>query len=84
MWDHCKQKHDGIPGPDMHKDFQFRITGTFVDPLTREVAEAVRIVMAKAKINIRDMREGAAKGGIHLNINRKDEHFGPYSRKSFL
>ena len=86
MWDHCKEKHNATAGPDIENDYQFRITGVFIDALTREVAEAVRIIMAKAKDNIIDIdkREGAAKGGVIKNINRKDEIFGPYARKNIL
>ena len=82
MWDHWLDKHGTVPSLTPELDFQFRITATFADPLTREVSEACRIIMIKSGDLHIDKREGAAKGGVIVNINQKDEHFAPYNRKT--
>ena len=44
MWRHALEAHGGVIGPlNGLKDFSMKVTGTFKDPLTRILNEAVRI-----------------------------------------
>ena len=52
MWDHTIRSHGGIPSNNPRDEFQFRITGSYKDPLSRQQTEAVRILILKLKVNI--------------------------------
>lgn len=43
MWEHCVEKHGGVPGQDHHLDFEFTLLSTHRSPLERQIAEAIRI-----------------------------------------
>ena len=47
MWDHLVEEHGGVPGPDHHEDFTFRLLGSFRDSLSRQVNKAVRLEMVQ-------------------------------------
>ena len=84
MWDHTVLAHGGIPSVNPQDEFQFRITGSFKDPLTREQEEAVRIIFMIEKGTIKGERgEGMAPAGVITNLNRKEEHFNPIKRSRF-
>ena len=81
MWDHTVLAHGGVPSENPEDEFQFRITGSFKDPLTREQEEAVRIIFMIEKGNIKGERgEGMAPAGVITNLNRKEEHFLPLKK----
>jgi hypothetical protein len=79
MWDHVLEAHQGQVSGDHTRDFQFKITGQFRDPLTRELEESTQIIFARRNKNVCDRGQGRVYkiGGV---LNRKDEHFAPRAR----
>ena len=75
MMDHTDNVH---PGTDMNKsDYEFSLITTYRDPLTRQIAEAIRINEALEYNKYTDN-----KGEIIeiRSLNRKGEHFAPRER----
>jgi hypothetical protein len=79
MWDHAVNAHQGQVSLNITDDFQFRVTGQFRDPLTRELTESTRIIFARKNKDLNDTGQGRVYqiGGV---LNRKDEHFAPRVR----
>ena len=76
MYDHHSEAHpDDIK--DTQEDFRFQIIGTYRDPLTRQLMEAVKIKTALDKEVFRQKNRQT----IHIeSLNRRGEHFAPRER----
>ena len=76
MFDHSKEFHD-VPSSSMENDYSFSVLGSYRDPMTRQINEAVRI-------------NRALDLGIHTTVrwkdvpitslNRRGECFAPIER----
>ena len=81
MADHCD-----IDMKTITEHFEFRITGRFRDPLTRQIMEAVRIILSNNTgiipgdfiQNIRNININQK----YKSLNRRGEHFGPQLRNT--
>ena len=71
MWDHTEKVHQGIISDELSDDYNFRVAGSFRDPLSRQLDESVRIGMVTNLGRV---------GGVNKKcvlLNRKDEHYQP-------
>ena len=78
MWDHQLEAHGGDHSINPEADFAFNVVNSHKDPLTRQIAEAVKIQRAL------DSRTFQSSGNKILKIkplNRRSEHFAPQERK---
>ena len=74
MWDHTQVAHQGVISENMERDYNFRIEGSFKDPLSRQLDESVRIGMAT---NLGRGVGGGLGNRKCVLLNRKDEHYQP-------
>ena len=84
MWEHLKDCHPESIDQDNPKDldlpkrvFQFRVTGSFRDPLTRKLTEMIRIRMALYRGRIGGERSTKNQVIIKECLNSKEESFTP-------
>ena len=77
MWDHLVEEHGGVPGPDHHEDFTFRLLGSFRDCLSRQVDEAVRLEMVQLLGRVLGDRGEGVGGRTVKVLNGRGEYFQP-------
>ena len=78
MWEHSKEAHGG-PN-EFSKDYTFDVITNYRDPLSRQVAEALRIQRA---LNYGKHTESNGKEVQVISINRKGDFFSPLERNSY-
>jgi hypothetical protein len=76
MWDHSVNCHAGVISPNPADDYQFRVQGSFRDCLSRQLDEAVRIMMVENHGRVVGDR-GEGVGGVIVMLNRKEEFYQP-------
>ena len=88
MWEHMKSfhhelidKHDPGNYEKAHEVFEFRITGRYMDAMTRQITELVRIRMALNKGEIGGEKGEKKKVKILECMNSREEQFAPYERR---
>ena len=89
MWKHMKREHNELLGEgsfDPRESFRFKLTGSYRDPLTRQLTEMIRIRMANNRGFIVGEKGVKYRQIIGCCMNFKEENFAPYicgDRKRF-
>ena len=79
MWNHTKNIHRGVPGPNNGEDdYQMFLDGSFRDPLTRQVDEDVRMRVGVVEVARRRCKDRNCDINVQL-MNTRNEYFKPKS-----
>ena len=78
MWDHQLEAHGGDHRICLEEDFAFNVASSYKDPLTRQIAEAVKIRRA---LDSRTFQSSENKILRIKPLNRRSEHFAPQERR---
>ena len=76
--DHFREAHKDDPDVVPERDIKFSVLASFKDPLTRQIAEAVKIRRALEKNTYIDPGGEVVQT---FSLNRKFEHFAPIVRR---
>ena len=76
--DHFKEAHKDDPDVVPERDIKFSVLASYKDPLTRQIAEAVKIRRALEKNTFIDPGREVVQT---FSLNRKFEHFAPIVRR---
>ena len=78
MWDHQVEAHGGDQGIIPEAEFVFNVVSSHKDPLTRQIAEAVKIQRA---LDSNTFQSSSSKKVKIFPLNRRSEHFAPQERR---